>query len=758
MVTVPLVGAIFGFGALAAVFLLNRGLAPRGGWLLVAYLLLASCPALAETLQGQAWWVGMPPPQSISSILLVLQLTTLGLLTFFSLGLSGRLGWLTACAIWLVVLAVVGLLLPGVVLPLGQMTAMLAVALAGWMLFSAGLLLALIYAYLTARLPLHANRVLFWTLALLLCLVGQALPLSTDALAAHLGVPIGLVGATGLTYAVLRHRLFDVRDALRRGIGYLLSTIIVACVVLMGLLLASQFLTTGGSSGVLGVALVALLLAFMFQPLWNFSQRMIQRYVLGERSDQAMLLRDYSQAIGEILDVEQLATAAVGIISEVLEVRRGALLLVTLLEDGDFRLRPVRGMGQLPQDERYLRSDSLVMQGFCETRGPLLQYDIDLGPSFHALEPEERDWWHNLAMDVYVPIMGREVPIGILALGPKGSGESYRPTELELLGTLAGQTAVALKNARMFGDLRQLNTEVNGLNEDLKSTNERLQQLDQVKSDFITIASHELRTPLTQVKGYTDILLAMNEEGGLSRNQVTEIGGSLSRASDRLEQVINAMLDVSQIDVQGMAMHFIETSIDTVLRFAIEKLAPAMRERKQTLTVRGVIGLPVLYADFQRLTQALSNVLTNAIKFTPDGGKISITGQQLSARGGPGDFIEVVVADTGVGIDPKDQELIFEKFYRVGNPTFHSTGATKFMGAGPGLGLPIARGVVEAHGGRLWVESSGYDPQTYPGSAFHIVLPLRPPAMSAEAMPSLESGASRPAGAAAVAAGAPGRR
>jgi signal transduction histidine kinase len=91
--------------------------------------------------------------------------------------------------------------------------------------------------------------------------------------------------------------------------------------------------------------------------------------------------------------------------------------------------------------------------------------------------------------------------------------------------------------------------------------------------------------------------------------------------------------------------------------------------------------------------------------------------------------VEVILADRGVGIDPKYHELIFKKFFRIGSTALHSTGTTKFMGAGPGLGLPIARGVIEGHGGKIWVESAGYDPDRLPGSRVHVILPLSPPAL-----------------------------
>jgi signal transduction histidine kinase len=120
-------------------------------------------------------------------------------------------------------------------------------------------------------------------------------------------------------------------------------------------------------------------------------------------------------------------------------------------------------------------------------------------------------------------------------------------------------------------------------------------------------------------------------------------------------------------------------------------------------------------------------VVSNSIKFTPDGGRITIRGRVLGAQGAVGtDFVELVVADTGIGIAKEEQERIFEKFYRVGDVQHHSSGEYKFKGAGPGLGLPIARGIIEAHGGRIWVESEGYDEARCPGSEFHIVLPVQP--------------------------------
>jgi signal transduction histidine kinase len=127
----------------------------------------------------------------------------------------------------------------------------------------------------------------------------------------------------------------------------------------------------------------------------------------------------------------------------------------------------------------------------------------------------------------------------------------------------------------------------------------------------------------------------------------------------------------------------------------------------------------MLFADSERLFQAFRNLVTNAIKYTPDGGFITIGGRMLSG------FIEITFTDTGIGIDLEDQERIFEKFGRLGNVALHSSGKIKFKGGGPGLGLPITKGIIEAHGGAIWVESEGYDEENCPGTIFHVLIPLR---------------------------------
>ncbi len=382
------------------------------------------------------------------------------------------------------------------------------------------------------------------------------------------------------------------------------------------------------------------------------------------------------------------------------------------------------GEGDLPP--AVLSDSNPVADYLCREHTPLTQYDIDLHPRFREMPPDERDWLAGLDMDVYVPIHAQGEWIGILALGSRLSGDRYFDDELLLLGTLADQTAVALENACLFDDLRARNVEIERLNEELAAANRELARLSQTKTDFIDIASHELRTPLTQVRGYTDILKEMIEEEALSHDGGERLIRGLKEATLRLEEIVDAMFDVAKIDTETLTLHLSRESVASIVEAAVDTWAAALEERRQTLTVEGLANLPRITVDRKRLEQVFSHLVQNAIKYTPDGGQIRITGHMLEWTLPRDQAIEIIVADTGIGIAHDDLERIFDKFYRVGDVLRHSTGKIKFKGAGPGLGLPIARGIVEAHGGRIWAESPGCDEETCPGGEFHVVLPVHP--------------------------------
>jgi signal transduction histidine kinase len=580
--------------------------------------------------------------------------------------------------------------------------------------------------YRRTDFPWHANRLLFWSLTLLLVFSGEALMFFRLTGLTIVGQVFRYLGVVGLAYAVASHRIFDVRTRIRRGIAYLIIVLIsalplAALIVLVQRFTENQFRTT------LIVTSVTVVLSFIvYQPLRGVVERITYRYLFGEGFDPNQIVRDYSQAISRTLDVQQLSQLILGILGDKFETNRGALMLVTS-KDADVEIEPVPGMGTVLRRTVRMADDNLFVATLVRQHQPVLQYELDFNPSYQEMGETAVTWLQEMAMEAYVPVCAGNGLDGIIAIGPKRSGVPYQPGELDLMQVLADQTVVALQNARLYSELEGQNEQINNLNVDLVHKNERLEIMDQVKSDFITIASHELRTPLTQVKGYADILAAMNETNSLTQDQTKEIVGHINRATIRLESLISAMLDASQIDVEGMQLTFMEAKMETIIRLALEPLNHALRDRRIGLTTEGLAELPPIHGDFKRLVQAFTNLLGNAVKYTPDYGSIHVEGLIIPSENGDNDHVEVVVADTGIGIDPRYHELIFEKFFRIGDPQLHSTGSTKFKGAGPGLGLPIVKGVVEAHKGRVWVESDGEDEARFPGSRFHVTLPICSP-------------------------------
>jgi signal transduction histidine kinase len=247
---------------------------------------------------------------------------------------------------------------------------------------------------------------------------------------------------------------------------------------------------------------------------------------------------------------------------------------------------------------------------------------------------------------------------------------------------------------------------------------QKLERLDRSKSNFIAVAAHELKTPLTLIEGYAamirDLLKATDSSG------LEPMLHGVSQGVNRLQEIVDDMIDVSLIDNNLLSLNLQPIWINHIFLLLRRDVAKTLDERRLTLTVNEFPGISeTLFADPERLFQAFRNVLNNAIKYTPDGGTITVDGRRL-----PG-FIEVTISDTGIGISPEDQGTIFEKFGGLGKAALHSSGKTKFKGGGPGLGLPISRGIIEAHGGTIWVESQGHDEEKCPGSTFHILLPER---------------------------------
>ena len=263
---------------------------------------------------------------------------------------------------------------------------------------------------------------------------------------------------------------------------------------------------------------------------------------------------------------------------------------------------------------------------------------------------------------------------------------------------------------------------------DLQKTNKVLRQLDRNKLEFIMIAAHELRTPLTVLNGYVNVMRSFPETQ--TNAALSEVTDGILKGTNRMHKVVNMMLDLTRIGSETLKVASEPVPLDRIIHDLVRDLEQAAAERNIRLVVTYGEGTPEIKGDPPLIQKALYQLIINAIKYTPDGGKILITTRPaLLEDNSPS--LELAVRDRGIGIDAEHHELIFEKFYQVGKVALHSSGKTTFKGGGPGLGLALVRGVARAHGGKVWVESAGHDEVNFTGSTFYLLLPLAPPNPSA---------------------------
>lgn len=273
----------------------------------------------------------------------------------------------------------------------------------------------------------------------------------------------------------------------------------------------------------------------------------------------------------------------------------------------------------------------------------------------------------------------------------------------------ATQLASDMQRSELLGHMTQL-----------RSQQEKFKES---KTKFIAVAAHELKTPLTILEGYTNILKAETQNDPQLHIYLEGLGNGFRR----MHEIIGDMLDVSLLDLRTVELKYQEINLEKTVLLVADSVDRYYMTRRVDLKIMPFEFDSNTYGDPEKLKKALTKILMNGLKYTPDGGEVVVTGslvRQDEVTDELAGFVDIQIMDKGIGIDPENLESIFEKFGSIADASLHSSSKTKFKGGGPGLGLPIARGIVEAHGGRVWAESPGCDEETCPGSTFHIELPI----------------------------------
>ncbi|MCK4509115.1 MAG: PAS domain S-box protein [Desulfuromonadales bacterium] len=308
-----------------------------------------------------------------------------------------------------------------------------------------------------------------------------------------------------------------------------------------------------------------------------------------------------------------------------------------------------------------------------------------------------------------------------------------------LLGRASTSVIVGKDGRRLVQIIVRDATKEEEIRLNLERAATEMERLNLMKNSFLGLASHELKTPLTIIMGYVELLLVDRDEP--FDDDTLSLIRHISTASERLSEIVHDMVDVSLIDGRTIDLVSQDVDINVLVQRAVDKVESSVRQREQVLKLDLTRDLPLVKCDVERMIQVIGNVLGNAIKFTPDKGLIIVqtklvnrprqserfaTSREQGACLISKDqvpYVEIAVCDKGIGIAESEQEAIFDKFHEVGDVEEHSTGKVAFKSRGAGLGLSIVKGIVDLHGGAVWVESPGHNPETMPGSTFYLLLP-----------------------------------
>ncbi len=415
--------------------------------------------------------------------------------------------------------------------------------------------------------------------------------------------------------------------------------------------------------------------------------------IVRDKHDYQRVLNESVKAIAAILNLDDLLQFIIECMKKSLNADSVYLFLKD--KDGRYLLQgfnaPVR-----PAGDRSL--DGNVVDWVRDKKRVVIREE------WEAERPEKETgtmaYWKDLGAEAVIPLICKNQLLGVLTLGSEKSGEPYTPVDVDLLEALASQAAIAIENAVLYEKMEE---KVRERTRELEEARRTAEAANKAKSEFLSNISHELRTPLNSIIGFSGVMRD-GTTGPLTPDQ-QEYLKDIWESGKHLLRIINNILDLSKIEAGMMELELDDFYLKELLEGSLALFREKARRQRITLSAEISDDVDLVTADKTKIKQVALNLLANAVKFTPQGGRVGIA----ASRNGAG--VQVDVWDTGIGISSADCGRLFQPFLQLDNTL------TK-KDEGTGLGLHLSRKIIEMHGGRMWVKS-----EPGKGSRFCFTLP-----------------------------------
>jgi signal transduction histidine kinase len=503
-------------------------------------------------------------------------------------------------------------------------------------------------------------------------------------------LPIYILLFNGIiAYAIIRHRLLDIRIIVARAISFTLLTAVLSFIYASILFRLPSVLPTPYQ--IPAYVILAIVLAYTFNPLKLVIEKLSNNVFYRQPYDSGILL----ERLGELLrSTLSLHTLLRGVASELQVTIQASSAWFVIISEKTEECEKIGYGKELPITPNTVFN----LKKICHNASLIMFEELEEGV--------ERDFLRQLGIAVLIPLRVKEKLHGFLLMGEKSSGNIFSNQDSNVLDILAPQISIATQNALSYEEISRFNItlkeEIEKATTDLKNANKNLKHLDKIKDEFVFIATHELKNPVTAMRGY----LSMFQEGSFGEipAQMKDPMNQLQASNQQLVELVNDLLQIARSEAKTLTVHTEPINLCPIIDIVKESLKPLSDQKKLSVIHSCPNGIPQVQADTQRVKEIVNNLLSNAIKYS-DSGTITVS-HEINV-----DKVITHVTDQGVGISIEDQHKLFTRFFRAEEE------AAKGI-PGTGLGLFIVKQLIEKMGGTIWLIT-----EKGKGSTFSFSLP-----------------------------------